>query len=219
MHPSFISSGYTALDKKIGGFRKGELVLLAGRPGMGKTALMLNIAKQLQHTTSVLFLSHENSKNSIEKLFGSSISNLEDTLDITPDSIKEKVNKTRAEMVLIDYVQLLNWGRGNQLQILKELAIELDVCIVINAQLPRDCECREDKRPISSDLNNGYFNSENTKLIDTSIYLYRDDYYQVNPKIEKENIQTLELICLTQDPNTSGTVFLKMDFRRNEILE
>jgi replicative DNA helicase len=39
-----ISSGFTDIDKKLGGFNDSDLVILAGRPSMGKTALALNIA-------------------------------------------------------------------------------------------------------------------------------------------------------------------------------
>jgi len=40
-----VASGFTKLDELTAGFQKSDLVILAGRPGMGKTALALNIAK------------------------------------------------------------------------------------------------------------------------------------------------------------------------------
>lgn len=42
---SLIKTGLTSLDRLIGGWKKGELVILAARPSMGKTALMLHFAK------------------------------------------------------------------------------------------------------------------------------------------------------------------------------
>ena len=39
-----VPTGLTALDEKLGGLHKSDLVILAGRPGMGKTALATNIA-------------------------------------------------------------------------------------------------------------------------------------------------------------------------------
>ena len=39
-----ISSGLHELDQKLGGFRNSDLIILAGRPSMGKTALATNIA-------------------------------------------------------------------------------------------------------------------------------------------------------------------------------
>ncbi len=40
-----VPSGFTDLDKMTAGFQKGDLVILAGRPSMGKTALALNLAR------------------------------------------------------------------------------------------------------------------------------------------------------------------------------
>ena len=37
-----ISSGYQDIDKFTDGFQKGDLIILAARPGTGKTALALN---------------------------------------------------------------------------------------------------------------------------------------------------------------------------------
>lgn len=38
-----IKSGFVALDKKLGGFQKSDLIILAARPGIGKTTLAMNI--------------------------------------------------------------------------------------------------------------------------------------------------------------------------------
>jgi len=42
--PTGVPSGFTDLDQLTGGFQKGHLIILAARPGMGKTALALNFA-------------------------------------------------------------------------------------------------------------------------------------------------------------------------------
>ncbi len=39
----YFSTGFANLDEKLGGFRPGQLIILAGRPSMGKTALSLNL--------------------------------------------------------------------------------------------------------------------------------------------------------------------------------
>ncbi|WP_175889764.1 replicative DNA helicase [Burkholderia cepacia] len=57
--PAF-STGFPDLDKRLnGGLRPGWLAILAARPGMGKTALALNIAAHAAESRSVLFLSME----------------------------------------------------------------------------------------------------------------------------------------------------------------
>ncbi len=43
-HVTGITTGLRDLDRKLGGFQKSDLVILAGRPSMGKTALATNIA-------------------------------------------------------------------------------------------------------------------------------------------------------------------------------
>ena len=40
-----VASGYADLDNLTSGFQKGDLVILAGRPSMGKTALALNLVR------------------------------------------------------------------------------------------------------------------------------------------------------------------------------
>ncbi len=39
-----VSTGFSDLDRIIGGFRRGEVAIIAGRPSMGKTAFMLSLA-------------------------------------------------------------------------------------------------------------------------------------------------------------------------------
>jgi len=40
-----VATGYTKLDDMLGGFRKSDLIIIAARPSMGKTALALSIAR------------------------------------------------------------------------------------------------------------------------------------------------------------------------------
>lgn len=55
-----ISTGYPAVDSKLnGGMRRGELIVLAARPKMGKTGFALNVACNAARDYSVLVLSME----------------------------------------------------------------------------------------------------------------------------------------------------------------
>ena len=58
---SGISSGYVDLDDLTGGFNGSQLVILAARPSMGKTALALNICEHvaLEQRKAILFVSLE----------------------------------------------------------------------------------------------------------------------------------------------------------------
>lgn len=55
-----LTTGLPALDQQLGGLRPGNLCVIAGRPGMGKTALALNIAQA--QTVPVGFFSLEMSE-------------------------------------------------------------------------------------------------------------------------------------------------------------
>ena len=59
-HLPGLSTGLSAIDQKITGLNKSDLILLAARPGMGKTSLALNIAlnvaKSAQKTVAVFSL-------------------------------------------------------------------------------------------------------------------------------------------------------------------
>jgi replicative DNA helicase len=64
---SGVTSGFHELDSLTQGFQKSDLIILAGRPSMGKTALSLNIASNLIKNSKlpVLFFSLEMSKEQI----------------------------------------------------------------------------------------------------------------------------------------------------------
>jgi len=42
-----ISSGFSSLDQRTGGFRKGSLTIIGGRPNMGKRDFVLNLVRQM----------------------------------------------------------------------------------------------------------------------------------------------------------------------------
>lgn len=66
-----ISTGYNGLDEKIGGFNKGYLVILAGRPSMGKSTFSLCLANQIAKNEAVCFFSLEmSSKQIVSKIIG-----------------------------------------------------------------------------------------------------------------------------------------------------
>ena len=65
-HITGISSGLIDLDKKLSGFNKSDLIVIAGRPSMGKTALALNIALNVAKSNyKVGFFSLEMSKEQL----------------------------------------------------------------------------------------------------------------------------------------------------------
>jgi len=67
--------GFTKIDRMTGGAKSGELVIIAGRPSMGKTALALQIAKNTaQLNNAVGFFSCEMSSDSLVRRYISGVS-------------------------------------------------------------------------------------------------------------------------------------------------
>jgi len=66
-----LQTGYDHLDSAMGGLRAGNLCIVAARPGVGKTTLALNIARQLMDAgKKTLLFSYEMSKDELqERLF------------------------------------------------------------------------------------------------------------------------------------------------------
>src|SRR4051812_40284867 len=62
-----IASGFADLDEMTSGFQPSELIIVAARPSMGKTAFTLNIAQHaaIEHSVPVAFFSLEMSKESL----------------------------------------------------------------------------------------------------------------------------------------------------------
>jgi replicative DNA helicase len=62
-----LATDFTELDRMTSGFQKGELIIIAARPSMGKTALAINIAQNaaVNHGAIVAVFSLEMSKESL----------------------------------------------------------------------------------------------------------------------------------------------------------
>jgi replicative DNA helicase len=62
-----LETGFTDFDRMTSGLQKGELIIIAARPSMGKTALAINIAQNaaIRHNAIVAIFSLEMSKESL----------------------------------------------------------------------------------------------------------------------------------------------------------
>lgn len=115
--------------------------------------------------------------------------------DITPMGIRSACRRLKKEQgldaVFIDYVQLINPGGGKfgsrEQEVsyisrsLKMLSKELDVPVIIAAQLSRAVETRTEKRPQLSDLReSGGLEAD----ADCVLFLYSDNYYDIAPQAD-----------------------------------
>ena len=94
-----ISSGSGELDRVLGGgIVKGSLVLCGGEPGIGKSTLLLQVAKYAANNDKVLYVSGEESDKQI-KLRAERLNAVSDSLYV--------LNETDLEAI-IDAIELLN---------------------------------------------------------------------------------------------------------------
>ena len=222
-----LESGFTRLDQLTAGFRDNDLIIIAARPGMGKTALSLNICTNilLNLQKPILFFSLEQDREQLIRRMLSgvagvshskldrgdnlttqdwqqlesarhSLSKVEffivDRPNITLEDMKSHVRRINRElgdvdnqlaMLVVDYLQLIKPSRDRTSRVielgevsrgLKAMAKEFKVPIVSVAQLNRNVENRENKRPRMADLRDSGEIEQDADLI---LFIYRDEVY------------------------------------------
>jgi len=103
-----ISTGFAEVDDKLsGGLRGGELVVLAARPKMGKTAFALNLACHIAHSRSVLVLSMEMPRAQLHDRNLASVGRIPLAHLLQPTAMTEEDwNNLTAAIARIDAMQL-----------------------------------------------------------------------------------------------------------------
>jgi replicative DNA helicase len=93
-------SGFKDLDKQIIGFKNQQVVIVAGRPGMGKTTFGINIAYRLakHHNTPVGFFSLEMSHTELTKKFAAIEAQISNSRinELDEDKLHEYFRKAQA---------------------------------------------------------------------------------------------------------------------------
>ena len=194
-------TGFTDLDEALVGFQDGELIIVAARPAIGKSAfsvcLTLNLAKRgigsllislemtkLEWSERMLCIESGCNGSKLKSGRGFDALELEMLLDSAaklselPLRIDDRANQRVGQiaatarrarrkqdigLLVIDYLQLIHADPGSAnrnreqevasiTKSLKVLAKELGIPVVILAQLNRNLENREDKRPRLADL-------------------------------------------------------------------
>lgn len=248
-----ISSGFSALDRLNNGWNPGELVILAARPGMGKTTLALNfMINAINQDKRVLMFSLEMTTLELGFKLISTITGLDNdrvkrgklTEDEWKDihsktsfvinsnkllvdddgntdlfglkSISKRFNhKSKVDMIIVDYLQLLNGSdksnkqQNREQQIsylsrsLKALAKELDIPIICLSQLSRAVESRGNKRPMLSDLRESGAIEQDANQV---LFIYRDGYYN---KLDTSG--DTEIILAKNRAGQTGTIQLNFN--------
>ena len=71
-----VNTGFESLDMVLGGLRPGEFVVVGGRPAMGKTLFLVNLARNIAGTFPVLFVTYDLSARLLTHRFLSSASEI-----------------------------------------------------------------------------------------------------------------------------------------------
>ncbi|HEY5587534.1 MAG TPA: DnaB-like helicase C-terminal domain-containing protein [Candidatus Paceibacterota bacterium] len=122
---NLIKSGFSKLDERIGGFMPGELIIIGGRPAMGKTQLLINICINIAKTIPVLYFTFDLSVDNLTKRFISTLSNL--AIDkILQNSLSEiEKHHITAETKKLGELKLyINDSCSNSISAFKELCIK-----------------------------------------------------------------------------------------------
>lgn len=98
-----LSTGFSDLDRKLSGLQKSDLILIAARPSMGKTALMVNIATNaaLKNNAHIAVFSLEMSRNQLLQRIISSCSHVDLQKVISGDLNEDEWMKIINTMPLI----------------------------------------------------------------------------------------------------------------------
>lgn len=226
-----VTTGLRKLDVALGGgLHPGNMVVIAGRPGTGKSALGAQIAVttawrggavcfvSLEMTASELaeraalgeanvdgekWRARSVNQTELESMFAaaSDLAKLRlwfvDDGTLTVSGMRRRVMRLHAEqgglaLVVVDYVQLLSAGeelprgRSREQEVahasraLKALAKDLGAPVLVLAQLNRDLEKREQKRPQLSDLRESGSLEQDADVV---LLLHREEMH--NPQTER----------------------------------
>lgn len=244
-----IPTGYPDLDRLTSGWQASDLVILAARPAVGKTAFALNLALNAASAgRRVAIFSLEMSSQQLEGRLLSILSgvpltrtrrpNLLDEADMaalyaagarlqgltitiddrpgaTVQQIRAACRRIRPDMVIVDYLQLVHGSArvyysreaevGEVSRALKGLAKELNIPVLALAQLNRQLEARDDKRPILADLRESGSIEQDADLI---MFLHRADVFVRRADGLRRQDSPAELIVGKARSGPCGTVRL-----------
>jgi replicative DNA helicase len=278
-----LSCGFASIDQMTGGLKRGEMVVIAGRPGMGKSALGVCISNATAAANvPTMFFSLEMSATSLsfrgltdlaysrhlpikyqdamrgtvsdvdaQRIFEARHQRREwplkvdQTAGLTVSQIVSRARRhnqnlerqgRRLGLIIVDHLHMVHASSrysGNRVNEvteisggLKGLAKDLDVPVIVLAQLNRALENREDKRPNMADLRDSGSIEQDADAI---IFVYREAYHLerstgATPEKEAARIDRLvdvkdqlEAIIAKQRNGPTGTVHLFCDIACNVV--
>ncbi len=249
-----IPTGIHVLDRMTTGLGRGNLIVVAGRPSMGKSVLGLELALgagvpslvfQLEMRDRQLvtrMLCREAKVDMTRARHGrlgdrerADLVQAEGRLRKMPVGILDKPDQTIADIrarsrsfvraqrrdgasdccIVVDYLQLvrpLDRALPREQQVadmsrgLKSLALELDVPVVLLAQLNREVDKRQEPRPVLSDLRESGAIEQDA---DDVLFIWRPERYSQTNKPEHAGLA--EIIVAKQRMGGIGAFWMHFD--------
>lgn len=241
-HPHGIATGIQDLDSLTGGLHGGNLVVIAGRPHMGKTGLGLQIAETICAGEPGLMFTLEAPRREIanrllawnkfkmgkdaaaDRIYAMNLM-ISDAVPLTPGLIRGKVRRIKrlhgCKALLVDYLQLVSGKGDNREQEvafvsrqLKLIAMENEIPVLVMAQIGRKVEERVNKRPTMADLRESGAIEADADLI---YLVYRDDYYQ--PDFVGRFGEAEIIVPKNRNNGRTGTVKLLFDRETSRFVD
>jgi replicative DNA helicase len=139
-----IQTGLAALDKILaGGLREGELMVIGGRPKMGKTALVLTLARNMAQRYGVLLCSQEMPTNELvarntAALGSLNLAALRQPSEMAPDQwsrMSDAIERMKSLSMVIDDQRALTLGDVRRKLMAAKRMASIDVVVVDFLQL------------------------------------------------------------------------------------
>lgn len=244
-----VPTGFSELDAKLNGLRAGQMIIIAARPGGGKSTLAMDICRscavhnnkaaayfslEMNRTELSMRLLAAESRVFLDRMIKGELETrdwqemartldkisqapliVDDSPNMTMGEIRAKSRRMKQQfdiqLIVIDYLQLLTSGgksvESRQQEVsefsrsIKLLAKELEIPIVAVAQLNRDSEKRNDKRPQVADLRESGSLEQDADVV---LLIHREDMF--NENTEKQGMA--DIIIGKQRSGPTGIVEL-----------
>ena len=245
-----VPTGFSELDSKLNGLRAGQMIIIAARPGGGKSTLAMDICRsaavhnnmasayfslEMNRTDLSMRLLAAESKVFLDRMIKGELETrdwqaiartldkisqapliVDDSPNMTMGEIRAKSRRMKQQhgiqLIVIDYLQLLTSGgkavESRQQEVsefsrsIKLLAKELEIPIVAVAQLNRDSERRNDRRPQVADLRESGSLEQDADVV---LLIHRDDMF--NKDSDRRGLA--EIIIGKQRSGPTGTLELE----------
>ena len=245
-----VPTGFSELDSKLNGLRAGQMIIIAARPGGGKSTLAMDICRsaavhnnmasayfslEMNRTELSMRLLAAESKVFLDRMIKGELETrdwqaiartldkisqapliVDDSPNMTMGEIRAKSRRMKQQhgiqLIVIDYLQLLTSGgkavESRQQEVsefsrsIKLLAKELEIPIVAVAQLNRDSERRNDRRPQVADLRESGSLEQDADVV---LLIHRDDMF--NKDSDRRGLA--EIIIGKQRSGPTGTLELE----------